>query len=402
MNPRRVYLVFSNGLFVFFRERANLFWSFALPVGLLLIFSSVAGQVHFGEPGDAIPIYFTDEDGGAPTPRQAEFADRMLATGWKAEWVPEDVPPEGQWSYVVRHASRTFRTPRLVEVPSDFDERLTNATQLEVVVRSEPGPVTGLFTGSAAQVLGDMFGIYAAAAFGGPAPPTGDAARAPEGEDPATDRFAHPFVFRTADTGGVGGEASSFFLPNVIAMNILFGSMISGAATYAVSRSTTIQKRLIASPLRKSEWIAGGLLGLVVTSTVTITLLIVVTRYAYGTRAAITPQVALLVFLGILLLYSGGVLLARTFREPMRAIQVAPGVSLTLLFLSAFILPKELYPSGIRPLVNALPTTHLGDALRLSMTYGDPEAALVPLAIVLAAVVVMFPLAVRSIRWSWE
>ena len=71
------------------------------------------------------------------------------------------------------------------------------------------------------------------------------------------------------------------------------------------------------------------------------------------------------------------------------------------MFLSGIFFPLEMMPSWIRPLVNVIPLTYLGDALRATMIDAGDYFSLTRNVLIMAAwLVVSAVLAVQFFKWE--
>lgn len=76
-------------------------------------------------------------------------------------------------------------------------------------------------------------------------------------------------------------------------------------------------------------------------------------------------------------------------------------VQFPMLFLSGIFFPIEIMPDFMRPIVEAIPLTYLGDAFRQIMVDATPLHSLATDVAVLAGwLVVCMLLAIRFFRWE--
>ena len=89
---------------------------------------------------------------------------------------------------------------------------------------------------------------------------------------------------------------------------------------------------------------------------------------------------------------------AKTVEGAMPIIQL---VQFPMLFLSGIFFPVEIMPAFMRPIINAMPLTYLGDAFRQIMVQGVPLYPLWLDIVVLSAwLVICVSLAIRLFQWE--
>lgn len=193
----------------------------------------------------------------------------------------------------------------------------------------------------------------------------------------------------------------SFFIPGVLAMSIMFLGIYS-AMPLIQQREKKILKRLGASPISRSTIIFSQVvlrLGLAVLQTV---IIIVIGQLMFGVEILGNWWLLLgLVMLGTLSFISLGFLVASLAKTEEGAMPIVQLIQFPMMFLSGIFFPLEYMPDFMRPVVNALPLTYLGDAFRQVMVDGAPAFPLgVDLLVVTGWLVVCMVISVRFFRWE--
>ena len=162
-------------------------------------------------------------------------------------------------------------------------------------------------------------------------------------------------------------RAIDYLVPGIVAM-ALMQLGIFAAAPLVVDRQNRVLKRLGATPLRRST---------LVISTVIFRLLIAVGQ------AALIIAVARLVFhvpmlgnwfslvgvilLGTLTFLALGFLMSAFAKTEETVMPMLMVVQFPMMFLSGIFFPVDMMPDFMRPILNAMPLTYLGDSLRQIM-----------------------------------
>ena len=108
-----------------------------------------------------------------------------------------------------------------------------------------------------------------------------------------------------------------------------------------------------------------------------------------------------LVLLGTLSFISLGYLAVSRAKTTEGAMPIIQILQFPMLFLSGIFFPVEFFPSFMKPVVNAIPVTYLGDALRQVMVDATPlHSMTTDFAVLGAWLVVCLALAIRFFKWE--
>jgi ABC-2 type transport system permease protein len=159
-----------------------------------------------------------------------------------------------------------------------------------------------------------------------------------------------------------------YLLPGILAMSLMQLGLF-GALNFVSLRERKIIRRLGATPLPRSMMLWSEVvvrLGVGLFQTATLFLLgflvfgMTVTGNLLGLLGAVTLGACVFITLGYFL-----VSFTKTEESAQGLIQV---VQFPMMFLSGIFFPVETMPAFLKPVVNAIPLTYLGDILRNVMT----------------------------------
>jgi ABC-2 type transport system permease protein len=198
-----------------------------------------------------------------------------------------------------------------------------------------------------------------------------------------------------------GSRYVDFVLPGLLGMNLM-GSGIWGIGfTIVDARRKKLLKRLIATPMSRSQFLASFVL-----SRLTMLIIEVGALVGFGLLAFGVPvrgsflSLLTICLLAALAFGALGLLLASRARTIEGASGLMNLVMLPMWIFSGVFFSAARFPDALQPFIQALPLTAVNDALRASMLEGAGWERLAPeLAIVGAWMVVSFGLAVRLFRW---
>ena len=198
-----------------------------------------------------------------------------------------------------------------------------------------------------------------------------------------------------------GSRYIDFVVPGLLGMNLM-GSAIWGLGFSIVeARQKKLLKRMVASPLPRWQYLASFLLSRLVMLVIEVAAFLGFARIVFGVPFhGSLLQLAALCILISLSFSSLGLLIA----SRARTIEAASGLMnlamMPMWVLSGIFFSASRFPAILQPFVHALPLTAAIDALRANMLQGENLVHLtVPVAILLAWLVIPFALALKIFRW---
>jgi len=198
-----------------------------------------------------------------------------------------------------------------------------------------------------------------------------------------------------------GSRYIDFLLPALLAMNIM-GNGIWGVCFPIIdARRKKLLKRMVASPMSRTQYLASFLLSRLLFLVFDISILVGFGHLVFGVPVRGTlAAIVLLCIVAALAFSSIGLLISARLSTTEAASGVANAVMLPMWILSGVFFSARRFPDVVQPIIHVLPLTATVDALRSIMLEGTPIASLGgELAILGAWLVGSFILAVRLFRW---
>ena len=199
-----------------------------------------------------------------------------------------------------------------------------------------------------------------------------------------------------------GARYIDFLIPGLLGMNIMSGGLWGIGFVIVEMRSRKLLKRLIATPMKKSHFMAAAIAARMVLVIGEVTLLLffgwlVFDLVIQGSWAFVMA----LSFLGAFTFAGIGLLVASRARKVETVSGLMNLVMMPMFVTSGVFFSSERFPDVVQPIVKALPLTALNDALRAVILEGaDITSQLPRIAIIAAWGLVTFVLALRSFRWN--
>ncbi|MBI5070452.1 MAG: ABC transporter permease [Deltaproteobacteria bacterium] len=199
-----------------------------------------------------------------------------------------------------------------------------------------------------------------------------------------------------------GSRYVDFLIPGLLGVNIMSAGMWGIGYVIVETRQKKLLKRLVATPMRRSEY----LLSFVILRLLFVFLEIPV-LLGFGWLAFSVPvhgSLALLVAISLVgaLCFAGmGLLVACRAQNVQTVGGLINLVMMPMFLLSGVFFSASHFPDLLQPFIRVLPLTALNDALRLVMNEGLGLAAVGPRLLLLAGLaIVTFAAALRWFRWS--
>lgn len=199
-----------------------------------------------------------------------------------------------------------------------------------------------------------------------------------------------------------GSRYIDFLVPGLLGMGLMGGGLWGVGFVTVDMRIRKLLKRFVATPMKRSHFLAGIMISRLVFMVPEVLILLVFARLVFdvviqGSLLAIV----VLILLGAFTFAGIGLLVASRARTLETVSGLMNLVMLPMWVLSGIFFSSERFPEAVQPVIQALPLTPLIDALRAVMLEGAsfPQIGR-QLAELAAWGIVTFVLALRWFRWT--
>ncbi len=199
-----------------------------------------------------------------------------------------------------------------------------------------------------------------------------------------------------------GARYIDFLIPGLLGMNIMSGGMWGVGFLLVDMRSRKLLKRLIATPMRRTDFLGAIMTSRMILVFAEMALLLffgwlVFHLVIQGSLLAIT----LLAVLGAFVFSGLGLLVASRTAKIETASGLMNLVMLPMFVCSGIFFSPDRFPAAVQPLIKALPLTALNDALRATILEGaDLPSQTGRIAILLVWGAASFVAALKIFRWN--
>ncbi len=198
-----------------------------------------------------------------------------------------------------------------------------------------------------------------------------------------------------------GGRYIDFLIPGLLGMSLMGGGLWGVGFATVDLRIKKILKRFLATPMRKTDFLAAMLLSRLFLLVPEVLVLLLFARVAFGVVIQGSVwAVAALILLGALTFAGLGLLVACRAQTLETVSGLMNLVMLPMWVLSGIFFSPERFPEAAQPFIRVIPLTPLIDALRnVSLEGASLASQWQQLAILAAWAVGSFFLALRWFRW---
>ena len=199
-----------------------------------------------------------------------------------------------------------------------------------------------------------------------------------------------------------GSRYIDFLVPGLIGMNLMSTGMWGMGFSVVNARMKKLLKRLVATPMRKGDYLIAQFLSRLVFLVLEVTILVVFAWLVFGVAIHGSAALfALICFVGGMAFAGVGLLVASRATTLEAVSGLMNLVMMPMWLCSGVFFSYERFPDAVKPFIRALPLTALNDALRGVMNDAMPFAQVLPqLGILAAWAVASYVVGLRLFRWQ--
>ncbi|HSY49869.1 MAG TPA: ABC transporter permease [Thermoanaerobaculia bacterium] len=199
-----------------------------------------------------------------------------------------------------------------------------------------------------------------------------------------------------------GARYIDFLIPGLLGMNLMGTGMWSMGFTIANARMRKLLKRLVATPMRKTDYLLAQFLSRLIWLSIEVSVLVAFGWLIFGVR--VNGSLALLAILCIVggFAFSGLGLLTASRAKTIEAVSGLMNLIMMPMWLcSGVFFSYERFPESVKPIIRLLPLTLLNDALRAVINDAANLRQIGPqLALLAVWGGVTFIIGVKVFRWQ--
>ena len=346
----------------FLRERSALFWTFAFPIFFILIF----GAVFSGGDNINFSVGLVVQDDSPAAQGLTEILKQVPA-------FELNVGEEEAELQALKDGDRRA----VIIVPSGFGEAISQGSKGDIDIYYDSTQTSSI------QILLPIVRRVL------------DEYDRTIGHTPSLIQIQE----KTLQTRDI--RAIDYLVPGILAM-ALMQLGIFAAMPLVVERENRVLKRLGATPLRRSTMILSTVIFRLMIAVGQAALIIIVARLVFDVpMMGSWLFLAGIVILGTLTFLAMGYMMSAFAKTQETAMPMLMVVQFPMMFLSGIFFPIEMMPGFMRPIMDAMPLTYLGDSLRQIMVESSAlHSHLINVGVLGGWFVVCLVIAVRFFKWE--
>jgi len=196
-----------------------------------------------------------------------------------------------------------------------------------------------------------------------------------------------------------------FILPGQLGFSLLSSGVFGTAFVFLSLRQTLVIKRFFATPVKRYSIVLGEMLARIVFALLGATIIILVGHYLFGftlIHGVVTVlNMLVLSLIGLIIFMGFGFTVSGIAKNESTVPPLSNIITLPQFLLSGTFFGTSAFPSWLRPISEALPLTHLNNAMRKVAFEGAGLGDVThQLLILLVWGVVIYAVAIKTFKWE--
>jgi ABC-2 type transport system permease protein len=363
MKPKHVLVDLRGQARSFFRIKSNLFWVFAFPLLLIIIFGAIFSNMGSG----TVTLNVQNLDQG---PGSQQLLAAMNETGTVD--IKFISPSEDIDQYIKDNS-----LAQVMVIPANYSSNLASNQTASVELRLDETDSTSQFAFNTVNGVVNAFNLQMAG-----------------GEQRIT-----------LDVGSIVQERFTFldfFVPGIIGLTIMTTCVFNVQGTISRFKANGIFRKLATTPMTPFEWLLSRILWHLFISFLTLAVIMGFGVLIFGMNMSVNLPVVLMIVAGSALFSALGMIVARFVKNEETASMAANAITFPMMFLSGTFFQLEMMPSYLQQIAAVLPLTYMSQGLRDAMVYDNQAGAYFNLAVVAVIGIVFVIVAVLITKWEEE
>jgi ABC-2 type transport system permease protein len=211
--------------------------------------------------------------------------------------------------------------------------------------------------------------------------------------------------FKETTVKGRAYKYIDFILPGQLGFSLLSTGVFGTAFVFLSLRQTLVIKRFFATPVKKYSIVLGEMLARVVFGLMGAVVIILIGHYAFGFTLVhgftTLLNMLLLAFIGLVVFMGFGFIISGLAKNESSVPPLSNIITLPQFLLSGTFFSTAAFPKWLQPISNALPLTHLNNAMRKVAFEGAGLSDVTHhLFILLIWGIVIYTVAIKTFKWE--
>jgi ABC-2 type transport system permease protein len=369
MNPMRIWKVFWVNVLIFMRDKGGLFFTFAFPLILMLLFGFI----------------FQDSD---RTEYDIHVQDLDVSSGSSNFTMMLKHVPNFRYHNVSasddpKELAKNHNVDFMIVIPHGFGENFTKRISHET---DSPANITVLYDPSVSSsavklsILGSVL------------------------------KELNSGILNTTDAIGYGtGSLVStkfsfieFFIPGVIGLTVMTGAVFGTIFGDLELKQKGIFRKLSTTPITRGEWILSNMLFQLFSAGLSVAVILFIGWLVFGTNLYLNPVFILVIIFEAFAFTGIAMLVVRFVKEAQSASAVGNVITFPMMFLAGTFFEVAAMPPFVQTIAKTLPLYYVNEALRQAMIFNNTIEALKQMSVIAVIAVIVFVAGVYFTTWRNE
>ncbi|WEL21855.1 ABC transporter permease [Halorhabdus sp. BNX81] len=208
-----------------------------------------------------------------------------------------------------------------------------------------------------------------------------------------------PVSLDSGTIGSAGLTSTDYYLPAFIATLVLINGVMTVPGVIAGFNQDGTLKRLVATPLRKRDWIIANIVQQSLLALLLSGVMLVVAALLFGVTVIPGPLLVALILLGAIAFSALGMTLGSLLPNPDAASSLGGSIAFPMMFLSGVFWEIDIMPETLQTIGRLMPLYQFHRGLRRLMIVETTDGVWPAFAMLGVMAIVFIGLAIKLTRW---
>jgi len=190
------------------------------------------------------------------------------------------------------------------------------------------------------------------------------------------------------------------YLPGLIATFVMVNGVLGVTINITEYKRNGTLKRLIASPLRKRDWVLANVAQQTLLAVVMTVVMILIAIILFDAQVHNAFYSLGFIFVGAIAFCTVGMVLGGLLKDSEAASGVGNAIAFPMMFLSGAFVPFEMMPDYLQVVARFLPLYYFYTGLQEVMVLENPSGAVTGFLVIGIFAIFFLVLAVTTIKWK--
>jgi len=343
-----------------YRNKGSVFWTFAFPVLLILLF----GEIFSGGNG-GYTIYIQDMDDSFASQAFIDAMENISAV--KVKIIGKDANVQ---EYAKEHA--------VLRIPEGFYNAIVSRQQCNFTLYIDPSQhqTNSVIISFISSIVDKMnLEMNNASVIVG---------------------------YKIEEVVAKGFEYIDFFVPGIIGMTVMTSAIYGSIEVYVKYRKRGLLKKLLTTSFKRGEWIFAKMVYQLLINFFSAIVILAVGIAVFHLKASFNFTSVLIIIAASFAFTGIGMIIARFVNEEETADSAASAITFPMMFLAGTFFPLEIMPSFLQTIAKILPLYYVNEGLRNAMIYHDANAAMLNAVVIATFAIIVFGIGAVLTNWKEE